>query len=213
LACGALIFSFVVRRGDCWQRCVSRAAFPRVSRSALLCRHGSVFCGSSTQCCGHHHSVVHLRLRESISREDRSRSPGCWVSLVGARLSGDLGTGVWMEGTPRALKFKQRHFAAGNAAATPEGCNTTPIPAWNSDAPPRSDTPRLHEQRDVEGRPAAHLPAPTSPTTLAPLGLSHRPGLSSVWTAQDVPKHSVATGKQFEEERNLTAGCWWCERI
>ena len=172
MACGALIFSFVVRRGDCRQRCVSRAAFPRVSRSALLCRHGSVFCGGSTQCCGHHHSVVHLRFRESISREDRSRSPGCWVSLVGARLSGDLGTGVWMEGTPRALKFKQRHFAAGNAAATPEGCNTTSIPAWNSDAP-RDLTPA----DSTNSATSKAAPLPTSrhplPPQLSPLSDSH----------------------------------------
>jgi hypothetical protein len=47
----------------------------------------------------------------------------------------------------------------------------------------RSETLSLHEQRDVEGHPAAHLPARISPATLAPLGLSHRPGLSAVWTA------------------------------
>ena len=53
------------------------------------------------------------------------------------------------------------------------------------------------EHGDVDARPANHLATPTSPTTLAPFGLSHRPGLSSVRTAEDVPNHTVASGKQL----------------
>ena len=69
----------------------------------------------------------------------------------------------------------------------------------------RSETLSPGEQRDVAARPADHIPAPISPTTFAPLGLSHRPGLSSVRTAEDVRKHTVATGKQFWKKRNMTA--------
>jgi len=47
----------------------------------------------------------------------------------------------------------------------------------------RSQTLCRQSKRDVTTRPATHLPVPISHTTLAPLGLSHRPGLSSVWTA------------------------------
>ncbi|MGV2336312.1 MAG UNVERIFIED_CONTAM: hypothetical protein LVR18_20130 [Planctomycetaceae bacterium] len=47
----------------------------------------------------------------------------------------------------------------------------------------RSETLSPGEQRDVAVRPADHIPSPISPTTLAALGLSHRPLLSSVRTA------------------------------
>ncbi len=48
---------------------------------------------------------------------------------------------------------------------------------------PRSQALRPGEHRDITTRPGTDLLAPISPTTLAPLGLSHRPGLSSVRTA------------------------------
>ena len=48
---------------------------------------------------------------------------------------------------------------------------------------PRSQTLCRRRKREITIRPANHLPVPISPATLAPLGLSHRPGLSSVWTA------------------------------
>ncbi|MFM8477524.1 MAG: hypothetical protein ACKOEO_17210, partial [Planctomycetaceae bacterium] len=41
----------------------------------------------------------------------------------------------------------------------------------------RSETLSPGEQHNVEARPADHIPTPTSPTTLAPRGLSHRPGV------------------------------------
>jgi hypothetical protein len=49
------------------------------------------------------------------------------------------------------------------------------------------------EHRDVDARPANHLATPTSPATLVPHGHSHCPGLSSIWTAEDVQQHTVAT--------------------
>jgi hypothetical protein len=48
---------------------------------------------------------------------------------------------------------------------------------------PRSQALRPGEQRDITTRPTTDLVDPISHATLAPLGLSHRPRLSSVWTA------------------------------
>ena len=70
---------------------------------------------------------------------------------------------------------------------------------------PRSQTLCHSSNREITTRHGRHLLAPISPATLAPLGLSHCPGLSSVWIAEDVPKHTVATAKQFWQKRNLTA--------
>lgn len=49
------------------------------------------------------------------------------------------------------------------------------------------------EHRDVDARPASHLATSTSHATLAPHGHSYCPGLSSIWTAEGVQQHTVAT--------------------
>ena len=56
-----------------------------------------------------------------------------------------------------------------------------------------SQTLSPEAQCDVECRPANYLATSTSPATLAPHGHSYWPGLSSIWTAEGVQQHTVAT--------------------
>jgi len=71
--------------------------------------------------------------------------------------------------------------------------NTTPTTAKTPGDARVLRLAALGEHGDVDARPGNHLATPTSPATLAPHGHSHCPGLSSVWTAEDVQQHTVST--------------------